>query len=435
METLLIIAIAISAFSLFANIVLIFKKGSKSNDEKILQEQQNLFKLFEEQVRKDFQNQQFLIQQLSNSQIDLIKVYNNNVVDNIKALSQASTKELQVITQKMSELTASNITQMEKLTEVTSKNLLQMQQSNERKLDEMRAIVDEKLNATLQDRLNKSFAIVSEQLQAVTKGLGEMQSLANGVGDLKKVITNVKTRGTFGEVQLGNLLEQMLSPNQYASQINTNPENSDRVDYVVKLPGKDDKDVLLPIDAKFPMEDYLRLVDATEKGSVDDIQKSQKALEARIKDEAKKINAKYICVPQTTDFAIMYLATEGLYSEIIKNTNLVEKLQQEFRILICGPTTLSALLNSLQMGFKTMAIEKRSAEIWNTLSVFRKEFTTFVELLDKTQKKLSEASNTIEDATKKSQKISKQLSKVEDIGGNDVSGSLEWELLFSFFVR
>lgn len=425
METLLIIAIAISALSLFASVVLIFKKGGKSNDEKILQEQQNLFKLFEEQVRKDFQNQQFLIQQLSNSQIDLIKVYNNNVVDNIKALSQASTKELQVITQKMSELTASNITQMEKLTEVTSKNLLQMQQSNERKLDEMRAIVDEKLNATLQDRLNKSFAIVSEQLQAVTKGLGEMQSLANGVGDLKKVITNVKTRGTFGEVQLGNLLEQMLSPNQYASQINTNQENSDRVDYVVKLPGKDDKDVLLPIDAKFPMEDYLRLVDATEKGSVEDIQKSQKALEARIKDEAKKINAKYICVPQTTDFAIMYLATEGLYSEIIKNTNLVEKLQQEFRILICGPTTLSALLNSLQMGFKTMAIEKRSAEIWNTLSVFRKEFTTFVELLDKTQKKLSEASNTIEDATKKSQKISKQLSKVEDIGGNDVSGSLE----------
>lgn len=363
-----------------------------------------------------FENQKNLFKELNFSVLEQIRLYNSNVVESVKSLSSASSKELEIINQKMSDLTASNITQMEKLIAVTSENLAKLQQSNEKKLDEMRVVVDEKLNTTLQDRLNKSFALVSEQLQAVTKGLGEMQSLASGVGDLKKVINNVKTRGTFGEIQLHSLLEQMLAPAQYASQVNTNPDNNDRVDFVVNLPGKDDKNVLLPIDAKFPMEDYIRLSDAYESGNLEAVEKSKKALENRIKDEAKNINKKYICVPNTTDFAIMYLATEGLYSEVIKNTVLVEKLQQEYRILICGPTTLSALLNSLQMGFKTLAIEKRSAEIWNMLSVFRKEFTTYVELLAKTQKKLAEASNTIEDATKKSQKISKQLSKVEEIG-------------------
>ncbi|MGN1212936.1 MAG: DNA recombination protein RmuC [Christensenellales bacterium] len=392
-----------------------FKKQTKSGDN-VLQEQQKLLEKLNEQMRVEFINQQALVREMNNSVLEQIKLYNNNVVDSVKALSSASSKELEIINQKMTELTASNITQMEKLIAVTSENLSKLQQSNEKKLDEMRMTVDEKLNATLQDRLNKSFAIVSDQLQAVTKGLGEMQSLASGVGDLKKVINNVKTRGTFGEVQLNGLLEQMLAPNQFASQVNTNPENNDRVDFVIYLPGKDDKNVMLPVDAKFPMEDYVRLVDAMDSGDVDLIAKSQKALEARIKEEAKNINKKYICIPNTTDFAIMYLATEGLYSDVIRNTALVEKLQQELRILICGPTTLSALLNSLQMGFKTLAIEKRSAEIWNMLSVFRKEFATYVELLTKTQKKLGEVSSTIEDATKKSQKITKQLSKVEEIG-------------------
>jgi DNA recombination protein RmuC len=414
-QTILIILAIICGLSLVLNFVMLFKKRTNGNED-IIAEQKRLFDKFFEQTSIAFQNQAILSKELNASQLEIIKAYNNNVVDNIKALSTASTKELEIINQKMTELTASNITQMEKLVAVTSENLSKLQQSNEKKLDEMRNVVDEKLNATLQDRLTKSFAIVSEQLQAVTKGLGEMQSLASGVGDLKKVITNVKTRGTFGEVQLGALLEQMLAPNQFASQINTNAENNDRVDFIVFLPGKDDKNVMLPIDAKFPMEDYIRLTDAEDACDVELIAKSQKALETRIKEEAKKINQKYICVPQTTDFAIMYLATEGLYSEVIKNTALVEKLQQEFRVLVCGPTTLSALLNSLQMGFKTLAIEKRSAEIWNMLSVFRKEFSTYVELLTKTQKKLSEASTTIEDATKKSQKISKQLSKVEYIG-------------------
>ena len=416
MEIILIVVLSILVIANIAVTLYVLKNIKKSSDVNILNEQKKLFADMIEKSREQNEKSIELIRTLNDSQISLIKAYNDHIIDSIRLMTEANTKELSGISQKMAEFVQNNSAQMKELITKTDENLNKLQTSNEKKLDEMRNVVDEKLNATLQDRLNKSFAIVSEQLQAVTKGLGEMQSLAVGVGDLKKVITNVKTRGTFGEIQLGNLLEQMLAPNQYQSQINTNEENNDRVDFVINLPGKDNKDLLLPIDAKFPMEDYLRLQDAFDTADANQIEKYRKSLETRIKEEAKKIASKYICVPKTTDFAIMYLATEGLYSEIIKNTGLVEKLQQEYHILICGPTTLSALLNSLQMGFKTLAIEKRSAEIWNMLSVFKKEFSTYVELLEKTQKKLSEASNTIEDASKKSQKISKQLSKVDDIG-------------------
>lgn len=417
METILLIVLTcLVAILLILNLFLLRKKSSNSKID-ILAEQKKLFDVMEEKNIRLMQNQQELLSQMNNSQISLVKAYNDNIVDNIKHMSEANARQLELINEKMASLLENNSKEMQRLVLATTENLKEMRESNEKKLDEMRNVVDEKLNATLQDRLNKSFALVSQQLQAVTKGLGEMQNLAVGVGDLKRVITNVKTRGTFGEVQLGILLEQMLSPNQYQSQVNTNPSNNDRVDFVIHLPGKDDKDLLLPVDAKFPMEDYIRLQDAYDTIDQVQIEKCQKALQTRIKEEAKKIFTKYVCPPATTDFAIMYLATEGLYSEVIKNTDLVGKLQQELHILICGPTTLSALLNSLQMGFKTLAIEKRSAEIWNMLSVFKKEFATYVELLEKTQKKLSEAESTIEDASKKSQKISKQLSKVEDIGG------------------
>lgn len=413
---LLVVLTCLVAILLILNLFLLRKKSSDSKID-ILAEQKKLFDAMEEKNIRLMQNQQELLSQMNNSQISLIKAYNDHIVDNIKHMSDANEKQLSLANQKMAEMLENNAKEMQRLVLATTENLKEMRESNEKKLDEMRNVVDEKLNATLQDRLNKSFALVSQQLQAVTKGLGEMQTLAVGVGDLKRVIINVKTRGTFGEVQLGILLEQMLSPNQFESQINTNQSNNDRVDYVIHLPGKDDKDLLLPVDAKFPMEDYIRLQDAYDTLDQAQIEKCQKALQTRIKEEAKKIFTKYVCPPTTTDFAIMYLATEGLYSEVIKNTELVNKLQQELHILICGPTTLSALLNSLQMGFKTLAIEKRSAEIWNMLSVFKKEFATYVELLEKTQKKLSEAESTIEDASKKSQKISKQLSKVEDIGG------------------
>ena len=413
MDTYFFIFATLSIVLNFAVLFVLFKK--KSNDSKvdILSEQKKLFEDTEQKMKNLFEKSQEITKAINDAQVGLIKAYNDHIVDAVRLMSEGNAKELSGISTKIGELIENNEKQMKELLLATSENLKNMRESNEKKLDEMRNVVDEKLNATLQDRLNKSFAIVSQELQAVTKGLGEMQSLATGVGDLKKVITNVKTRGTFGEVQLGNILEQMLAPNQYSSQTNTNPNNADRADFAINLPGKDDESILLPIDAKFPMEDYIRLQDAYDAGDQESIEKSQKALEARIKDEAKKIKTKYICPPNTTDFAIMYLATEGLYSEIVKNTNLSNKLQQEFHVLVCGPTTLSALLNSLQMGFKTLAIEKRSAEIWNMLAVFKKEFATYVELLEKTQKKLSEAENTIEDASKKSQKISKQLSTVE----------------------
>ena len=420
METILLIILTICAvLSLILLIVLLTKKSSNSKID-ILSEQKKLFAEMIDKTSMLFDNNIQLTRHLNDSQISLIKAYNDHIVESIKLMSEANAKELSLVNQKMVEMLQNNARDMQKLVLATTENLKDMRESNEKKLDEMRNVVDEKLNATLQDRLNKSFALVSEQLQAVTKGLGEMQTLATGVGDLKRVITNVKTRGTFGEVQLGNILEQMLAPNQYEPQINTNPSNNERVDFVVHLPGKDDKDILLPIDAKFPMEDYIRLQNAYDTADQLFIEKCQKALETRIKEEAKKIFTKYICPPNTTDFAIMYLATEGLYSEVIKNTSLFDKLQQEFHIFVCGPTTISALLNSLQMGFKTLAIEKRSAEIWNMLAVFKKEFATYVELLEKTQKKLSEAESSIEDASKKSQKISKQLSKVEQIGNGQI---------------
>lgn len=416
---LLVVALCIMAISLILNLSILRKMSKSSTDNLMATQKQNIDSLS--------QKMEFLVSGIQNSikmygdsQTNLLKISTDQLSGNIKNMIDANNRQLLAISSQMAQLTTNTSQQMKELVATTNSNLEQLRQSNEKKLDDMRTVVDEKLNATLQDRLDKSFALVSKQLQEVTRGLGEMQSLATGVGDLKRVITNVKTRGTFGEVQLGNLLEQMLAPAQFQSQVNTNPDNSDRVDFVVHLPGKDDKDLLLPIDAKFPIEDYIRLQDAYDTANQETIEKCKKALETQIKTEAKKICTKYICVPQTTDFAIMYLATEGLYSEVIKNTTLVEKLQQENHILICGPTTLSALLNSLQMGFKTLAIEKRSAEIWNMLSVFKKEFATYVELLEKTQKKLTEANDTIQDASKKSQKISKQLSKVEDLGSDDI---------------
>ena len=416
---LLVVALCIMAISLILNLSILRKMSKSSTDNLIATQKQNIDSLS--------QKMEFLVSGIQNSikmygdsQTNLLKISTDQLSGNIKNMIDANNRQLLAISNQMAQLTTNTSQQMKELVATTNSNLEQLRQSNEKKLDDMRTVVDEKLNATLQDRLDKSFALVSKQLQEVTRGLGEMQSLATGVGDLKRVITNVKTRGTFGEVQLGNLLEQMLAPAQFQSQVNTNPDNRDRVDFVVHLPGKDDKDLLLPIDAKFPIEDYIRLQDAYDTANQETIEKCKKALETQIKTEAKKICTKYICVPQTTDFAIMYLATEGLYSEVIKNTTLVEKLQQENHILICGPTTLSALLNSLQMGFKTLAIEKRSAEIWNMLSVFKKEFATYVELLEKTQKKLTEANDTIQDASKKSQKISKQLSKVEDLGSDDI---------------
>jgi DNA recombination protein RmuC len=292
--------------------------------------------------------------------------------------------------------------------------LTAIQADNAGKLEEMRRTVDEKLHATLEQRLGESFKLVSERLEQVHRGLGEMQSLAAGVGDLKRVLSNVKTRGTWGEVQLSALLEQLLTAEQYAANVATRPDSGERVDFAIRLPGKGDGAVVwLPIDAKFPIEDYQRLIDAQERGEAMLVEEASKAIETRLKAEARSIRDKYVAPPQTTDFALLYLPTEGLYAEALRRPGLADTLQRDFRVSLAGPTTLAALLNSLQMGFRTLAIEQRSAEVWAVLGAVKTEFGKFGEALAHTRKKLDEASNSISKAETRTRQLSRRLREVE----------------------
>ena len=300
-------------------------------------------------------------------------------------------------------------------------NMLRLQGENEKKLEQIRLTVDEKLNSTLDKRLGESFRTVSERLEQVYKGLGEMQNLATGVGDLKKVLTNVKTRGVWGEVQLASLLEQYLAPGQYDVNVAVKPGSAERVEFAVRLPGREDNDqvVYLPIDSKFPIEDYRRLMDASDAGDRAAVDAATAALIAAIKNEARRIHTKYIDPPHTTDFAIMFLPVEGLYAEVLRQNGIVEWLQNEYRIVVTGPTTLLALLNSLQMGFRTIAIEKRSSEVWELLGAVKTEFGKFAGLLEKTQKRLRMASDSIEDAARKTRTIQRKLSGVQALSEPD----------------
>lgn len=321
----------------------------------------------------------------------------------------------------LSSLTQTNEQKMEKLRETLEKQLRFLQEDNSHKLDQMRMVVDEKLQATLEKRLSDSFRQVSERLEQVHQGLGEMQSLASDVGALQRALTNVKTRGTWGEVQLESLLQQILPVEQYAKNVATKKGSEDRVEFAIRLPGKgqaDGSEVLLPIDAKFPQEDYQRLTEALEKGDVTVAEESSKSLIQRIKLEAKNIRDKYLDPPHTTDFGILFFPTEGLYAEVLRQPGLLDILQREYRIVITGPTTLAAILNSLQIGFRTLAIEKRTSEVWSLLAAVKKEFGLFAGLLEKTQKKLQEATNTIDDAAKKTRTIERKLKNVEGLPSN-----------------
>ncbi|GLQ98485.1 DNA recombination protein RmuC [Dyella mobilis] len=293
-----------------------------------------------------------------------------------------------------------------------------IQQDNATKLEQMRATVDEKLQSTLETRLGQSFKLVSERLEAVQRGLGEMQSLASGVGDLKRVLSNVKTRGILGEMQLGALLEQMLTPDQYDANVATVPGSADRVEFAIRLPGSDrDHQVWLPIDAKFPSENYERLLEAQQQADAEAVERAALALERHIREEAKTIRAKYIAPPATTDFAILFLPTEGLYAEVIRRPGLFESLQREQRVTIAGPTTLSALLNSLQMGFRTLAIQQRSSEVWQLLGAVKNEFGKFGEVLKMVRKKLDEAGKHIDATSVRTRAIERKLREVESLPG------------------
>ncbi len=288
-----------------------------------------------------------------------------------------------------------------------------LRQANDRQLAEMRRTVDEKLTESLDKRLNESFAQVSQRLEQVYKGLGEMQSLAVGVGDLKKVLTNVKTRGIWGEMQLGSLLSAMLAPNQFAENVDVVPGSAERVEFAVRLPGKNADEVYLPIDSKFPQEDYLRLVEASQSGDAAAADLARKALVQRMKQEARRIATKYVRPPHTTDFAVMFLPIEGLYAEVVQTPELCESLQREHRVVIAGPSTFTALLNALQMGFRTLAIEKRSSEVWSLLGAVKAEFDKFGDVLEKTRQRLAQATESIDSAFTRTRAIQRRLGSVE----------------------
>ena len=347
-------------------------------------------------------------------QAQALERFGQGLAGQVGQLGTLQAQQFEAFGQHLNRLTQSFDARVEQLRLTVETRLGAIQTENAAKLEEMRKTVDEKLHATLEQRLGESFKLVSERLEQVHRGLGEMQTLAAGVGDLKKVLTNVKTRGTWGEVQLANLLEQVLTAEQYAENVATRPKSGDRVEFAIRLPGREGgQPVWLPIDAKFPVEDYQKLVEAQERADVVAVEAAAKALETRLKDEAKKIREKYIEPPHTTDFAILYLPTEGLYAEALRRPGLVEALQRDQRVSIAGPTTLAAMLNSLQMGFRTLAIEKRSSEVWAVLGAIKTEFGKFGEALAHTKKKLQEASNSIDKAEVRTRAVEKKLKNVE----------------------
>lgn len=342
----------------------------------------------------------------------------------LESMGKIQQTQLEGMTKQLKELTDSNQGALDRIRTTFDARVKQLQEGNEKKLDEMRKTVDEKLHDTLEKRLGESFKLVSDRLETVHKGLGEMQNLAMGVGDLKRVLTNVKARGTWAEVQLGAILEQILTPEQYEKNVEVKADSSERVEYAVRLPGpKDDPQgcVWLPIDSKFPQEDYLRLQEAAEKADPEAVQTATDALARAVRAAAKDIHDKYVNPPSTTDFGIMFLATEGLYAEVLRQPALVENLQQRYRIIAAGPTTLAAILSSLRMGFQTLAIEQRAAEVWRVLGAIKTEFGKFGDVLDKVRRQLNTASRTIEDTGVRSRAIERKLRSVEQLPGAEAT--------------
>ncbi len=338
------------------------------------------------------------------------------LVTQSSSLSQTQTAQLGQFGQHLTDLTRSIQLSLADVRNTLNTQLLSLAQGNETKLDQMRATVEEKLEVTLQARLGESFKQVSDRLEQVHRGLGEMQSLAQGVGDLKRVLLNVKSRGMYGEVQLAALLEQVLAPEQYATNVQTRPGSNERVEFAVKFPGRDDGiPVWLPIDAKFPTEDYERLLAAQEAADKDALEVAGRALEMRIRAQAKTIREKYVEPPYTTDFGVLFVPTEGLFAEALRRPGLAEALNRELRILLAGPTTLFAMLNSLQMGFRTLALEKRAAEVWQVLGAVKSEFNKFGDVLIRLRGQLETATKTIDSAETRTRQIGRALRGVEEL--------------------
>ena len=415
------------AFSIIILVLvgLLFLKRSNSNisslenflNTKILNE----FLLNREELSKNLkENRNELIQSIERLNETLLKKAKDD-----REEIRTTLKDFEITFSKNVE--AFNILQKEKFDQMKVKQD-EMIKTTELRLELMRETVDEKLHKTLEERLGKSFEMVTKQLLVVQKGLGEMQTIASGVGDLKKVLSNVKTRGVLGEIQLGNILEEIMAPDQYDSNVKTKKGSDALVEYAVKLPGRNqqEKSVYLPIDAKFPQEDYVRLQSAYESGDLVAVESSLKALLQSVKKFAKDISFKYIDPPNTTDFGIMFLPVEGLFSEVVRQPDMIAFLQREYKIVVTGPTTLAAMLNSLQMGFKTLAIQKRSSEVWNVLASVKKEFSTFGGVLEKAQKKINEANNEIENLVgTRTRMMQSKLKNVEQLEVNTTTNEDE----------
>jgi len=364
--------------------------------------------------------------QLREEVVTTLKSISETMARTMGELANLQKTQLEAMSTAIGKLSDSNEKKLEAVRATVEDKLQSMQTDNARQLEQMRQTVDEKLQGTLEKRLGESFRQVSERLELVHRGLGEMQTLATGVGDLKKVLTNVKTRGTWGEVQLGALLAQVLNPDQFAAHVATK-DGGERVEFAIKLPGQGadgDESVWLPIDAKFPIEDYQRLIEAQERAESEGVESAGKQLENRVKACAGDICGKYLNPPKTTDFGILFLPIEGLFAEVIRRTGLTDAIQRECRVVIAGPTTLWSILNSLQMGFRTLAIQQRSSEVWNLLAAVKAEWTKYGDFLDTVQKKLNQASDTIEKAKVRSRAVGKKLRDVQELPSGEAAALL-----------
>jgi DNA recombination protein RmuC len=368
---------------------------------------------------RDRMTQEHGLVNLGNRLLDELDAQHDEAAKSLYEANQSLMTTLSQMGQGQSTLLESMQRQVLLSTRNQEEKINDLRLENERQLSEMRKTVDDRLSESLDKKLDQSFAQVSERLESVYKGLGEMHTLASGVGDLKKVLTNVKTRGIWGEMQLGNLIRQTLAPGQYEENVAVVPGSSERVEFAVCLPDQNGSTVYLPVDSKFPQEDYIRLTDAAQQGDAAGAEAARKALIQRLKQESKKIAEKYISPPHTTDFAIMFLPVEGLYSEALQTPELVETLQRDYRIVIAGPGTFSAMLNALQMGFRTLAIEKRSGEVWLLLGEIKKDFIRFAETLENTRRRLDQAGESIDSAVTKSRSIQRKLSALETVPALD----------------
>lgn len=388
--------------------------------------QERLEKLYREEAQKSRDQEQGNSRELRKEITESVRQMGDSVWQQMKVIADLQKSQLEHFSAQLSKLTDSNEKRLDALRITLEQKLTQLQDANTKKLEEMRITVDEKLQGTLEKRLGESFKVVSERLEQVHKGLGEMQTLAIGVGDLKKVLTNVKTRGTWGEIQLGSLLEQMLTPDQYSKNVSIKKNSDEQVEFAIRLPGREDNGstVWLPIDSKFPQEDYQRLLDAQEKANGVEAEEAAKQLEIQLKKSARDIRDKYISPPSSTDFAILFLPIESLFAEILRRPGLADQIQRDYRVTIAGPTTLAALLNSLQMGFRTLSIQKRSSEVWKVLGAVKTEFSKFGEILNKVEKKLQEAQNTIVEAGSKTRNIERKLKAVEELPASEAASLL-----------